>query len=90
MDKAKKDFKFEIVNNLGIISEGSKGWKKELNRVSWNTGDPKYDLRDWNESHEKMGKGICLTESELRKLKEVIDKEIGFLDQNINREDKII
>ncbi|MDO5062480.1 MAG: PC4/YdbC family ssDNA-binding protein [Peptostreptococcaceae bacterium] len=71
----------EILNELGVISENSKGWRKELNRVIWNDGDPKYDIRDWNETHEKMGKGITLTEQELRTLKELIDKEITLLDQ---------
>lgn len=78
------DFKFEIINKLGIISESSKGWKKELNRVSWSGGEPKYDIRDWNENHDKMGKGVTLTESELRKLKELIDAEIMFLDSITN------
>ncbi len=74
------DFKFEIINELGVISEGNKGWKKELNRISWNGGEPKYDIRDWDDSHEKMGKGITLTEMELKKLKELIDAEIAFLE----------
>lgn len=79
---AKNDsIKYELINVLGTISEGSKGWKKELTRVSWNGGEPKYDLRSWNENHEKMGKGITLTEEELRRLKEVIDQEIAFLDE---------
>lgn len=79
---AKNDsIKYELINVLGTISEGSKGWKKELTRVSWNGGEPKYDLRTWNENHEKMGKGITLTEEELRRLKEVIDQEIAFLDE---------
>lgn len=80
----KNDFKFEVINELGIISEGSKGWKKALTRVSWNGGEPKYDIRDWNENHEKMGKGVTLSEAELRKLKELLDIEIVFLD-NTNK-----
>lgn len=75
-------FKYEIINELGIISEGSKGWRKELNRVSWNGGEPKYDIRDWNEKHDRMGKGITLTETELRRLKELIDAEITFLNNS--------
>lgn len=75
-------FKFEIINQLGVISEGSKGWKKELNRVSWSSGEPKYDIRDWNQEHEKMGKGITLNEQELRKLKELLDAEIAFIDED--------
>ena len=76
------DFKFEVINELGVVSEGSKGWKKEFNRVSWNGGEPKYDIRDWDEKHEKKGKGITLSEQELRKLKELIDAEISLLDQS--------
>ena len=79
----KKELKYEIINNIGIVSEGRKGWHKELNRVSWNEAEPKYDLRDWDPEHEKMGKGVTLTEEELRKLKEIIDKEIEFLDSDI-------
>lgn len=79
----KSEFKFEIINELGVISEGSKGWKKEMNRISWNGGEPKYDIRDWDEKHEKMGKGATLNEKELRKLKELIDIELNLLDQDI-------
>jgi hypothetical protein len=82
MTDDKEKIKFEIINEIGVISQGSKGWQKELNRVSWNGRDPKYDLRDWGRNHEKMGKGITLTEEELRQLKKVIDKEIQFLDNN--------
>lgn len=74
------EFKYEIINELGVLAKGSKGWQKEFNRVSWSGGEPKYDIRDWNETHEKMGKGVTLTETELRKLKELIDAEIAFLD----------
>lgn len=66
------DFKFDITKELGILSESTKGWRKELNLVSWNGADPKYDLRDWAPDHKKMGKGITLTEEELRKLNEII------------------
>lgn len=66
------DFKYEIVNEIGVLSENTKGWRKELNLVSWNGADPKYDLRDWAPDHKKMGKGITLTEEKLRKLNEII------------------
>ena len=75
----KKEIKFEIINALGVVSEGSKGWKKELNRISWNGAEPKYDIRDWNETHDKMSKGITLTEEELRSLKALLDEEVRFL-----------
>ena len=59
------DFKYEIVEEIGVLSENARGWTKELNKVSWNGGAPKYD-------HEKMGKGITLTEEEAKKLKELL------------------
>lgn len=71
-----KEIKFEIVKEIGVISESTKGWTKELNLVSWNDGSPKYDLRDWDPNHEKMGKGVTLTEDEIRKLKKLLDTEI--------------
>ena len=54
------DFKYEIVEELGVLSENSKGWRKELNLISWNGAAPKYDIRDWSPEHEKMGKGVVL------------------------------
>lgn len=65
--------KYEIIKNIGTISESSKGWTKELNLISWNERPPKYDLRDWAPEHEKMGKGITLTTEELRKLREILN-----------------
>ena len=71
-----KDIKFEIKKEIGVLSESAKGWRKELNLISWNDAAPKYDLRDWDPDHEKMGKGVTLTEEELRKLKELLNEEI--------------
>lgn len=68
------DIKYEIEKKLGYISESAKGWKKELNLISWNCKEAKYDLRDWSPEHEKMGKGITLTIEELKELKELLNK----------------
>lgn len=67
------DFKYDIVENLGVLSENTKGWTKELNLISWNGAKPKYDLRDWGPNHEKMGKGITLSNEEFEALKEIIN-----------------
>lgn len=66
------EIKFKIVEELGVLAESSKGWTKELNKVSWNNGPAKYDLRDWDPNHEKMGKGITLTDEEARALYETL------------------
>ena len=68
------DFKFDIVEHLGVISENSKGWTKELNLVSWNGARPKFDLRDWAPDQEKMGKGITLSNEEFEALKDLMSK----------------
>ncbi len=67
------DIKFEIVEEIGVLSEGSNGWRKELNKISWNDRAPKYDIRDWAPGHEKMGKGVTLTDEELKALYGLID-----------------
>ncbi len=66
------DFKYEIVEEIGVLSENAKGWRKEINRISWNGAAPKYDIRDWAPDREKMGKGVTLTEEEVQKLKELL------------------
>lgn len=68
------DIKFEIEKEIGKISESSKGWTKEMNLISWNGKEAKYDLRDWAPEHEKMGKGVTLSLDELKKLKEILNK----------------
>ena len=67
-----KEFKFEILAELGVLSESAKGWRKELNVVSFNGNPPKYDLRDWSPNHEKMGKGITMSNDELEQLKKIL------------------
>ena len=67
------DIKFEIEKELGSISESPKGWTKELNLISWNGKEAKFDLRDWAPEHEKMGKGVTLSVDELRRLKDLLN-----------------
>lgn len=50
--------------------------KEELNLVSWNDREPKYDLRDWSEDQEKMEKGITLSKDEITKLNEILNNSI--------------
>ena len=68
------DIKYEINNSLGILSEGSRGWQKEINLVSWNERTPKIDIRDWAPEHEKMGKGVTLNREELIQLRDILNQ----------------
>jgi len=74
MPELKGDLQFEIIKKLGVIGEGTKGWSKEVNIVRWNNRRAKLDIRDWNEAHDKMGKGVTLSASETRMLLELLNK----------------
>ena len=67
------EIKYEIMKNIGVLSKSASGWAKELNLISWNDRDPKYDLRDWSADHEKMGKGVTLSAEELSALKVLLN-----------------
>lgn len=60
------DIKYEIVEELGVISENAKGWRKELNHISWNGAAPKYDIRDWSPDHERWEKELHLVQKKHR------------------------
>ncbi len=66
------EIKYEITQELGVLSVSAKGWRKELNLVSWNDRSPKYDIREWSPDHKQMGKGITLSEDEFNALAKLI------------------
>ena len=68
------ELKYEIIESIAVLSGSPKGWTKEVNLISWNGRDPKYDLRDWAPEKEKMGKGITLSKEEMKKLQEVMNE----------------
>lgn len=67
------DIKYEIVRKIGVISKAGSGWAKELNLVSWNDREPKYDIRDWSADGSKMGKGVTLSKDELIALRDLLN-----------------
>ena len=79
------ELKFEITERIGVLSENAKGWTKELNKVSWNEREPKYDLREWNPDHSRMGKGITLIDEEVESLKAILNGE--EIEDDINEAD---
>ncbi len=66
------ELKYEIVKELGVLSESPTGWRKEINLIRWNDRDPKYDIRDWAPERTKMGKGVTLTPDELILLRDML------------------
>ncbi|MBQ8120099.1 MAG: YdbC family protein [Ruminococcus sp.] len=78
---------FEIKECIGVLSENARGWTKELNLISWNEREPKYDIREWNPDHTRMGKGVTLSAEEFENLKKLINGE--EIEDDID-EDKIL
>ena len=68
-----EDFSFSIEKQIGVISHGQGGWQVELNLVSWSGREAKYDIRSWSPDHQKMGKGITMTQEELKTLAQIIN-----------------
>lgn len=68
------DFKYEITQRIGVLSQNQNGWERQLNMVSWNDREPKYDIRDWSPDGSKMGKGISLSHDEISILKTILDE----------------
>ncbi len=66
------ELKYEVVKELGVLSESPTGWRKEINLVSWNDREPKYDIRDWAPDRTKMGKGVTLTADEVILLRDLL------------------
>jgi len=73
MSPRRDDFEFSIIKHHAVISDGTRGWKRELNSISWNGAEPKFDIRDWSPDHEKMGKGISMTENEMIRLQTILN-----------------
>ncbi len=65
---------YKITKELGVLSENAKGWTKELNLVSWNDREAKFDLREWSPDHQKMAKGITLSREEAAQLKRLLNE----------------
>lgn len=68
-------FEYEIIQNIAVLSESPKGWTKEINIISWNGREPKYDIREWAPDRNKMGKGITLSKEEAQILKRALNAD---------------
>ena len=76
MGRYSDDIGYEIQRHIGIIREQTDaGWTKELNIVSWNGAMSKYDIRDWDNTHTRLSRGITLTSAEAENLYQILKKE---------------
>jgi hypothetical protein len=72
-----KDIQYEIVKEIAVLSTSDSGYTKEINLISWNGKEPKYDIRSFSPNREKCGKGITLTETEVEKLLAALEKALS-------------
>ena len=73
--KSEDGIKYEVQEKCGVVGQRGK-YTLELRYVSWNGGEPKYDIRPWftNENgEEKCVKGITLSGEELESLGKLIN-----------------
>lgn len=72
-----KDIQYEIVKEIAVLSTSDSGYTKEINLISWNGKEPKYDIRSFFPNREKCGKGVTLTEAEAKKLLVALQKVLS-------------
>ena len=73
-------FTYEITERIAVLSTATTGWERQLNMISWNGREPKYDIRDWAPDGSKMGKGISMTKEELCMLRGILEElDLGEL-----------
>ena len=68
------EIKYDIIQKIAVLSQRPRGWERQLNLISWNDGEPKYDLRDWSPDGTRMGKGISMSTEELGVLKGILEE----------------
>ena len=72
-----KEIQYEIVKEIAVLSASDRGYTKEINLISWNGKEPKYDVRSFSPNREKCGKGITLNADEAAALLKALQKELN-------------
>lgn len=75
-----REIQYEIVKEIAVLSTGDSGYTKEINLISWNGKEPKYDIRSFSPNREKCGKGITLNADETAALLKALQKELNSED----------
>ena len=75
-----REIQYEIVKEIAVLSTGDSGYTKEINLISWNGKEPKYDIRSFSPNREKCGKGITLNADEAAALLKALQKGLNSED----------
>lgn len=71
-----KDIQYEIIKEIAVLSKNDSGYTKEVNLISWNGKEPKYDIRSFSSNREKCGKGVTLNAEEAAALIKTLQMEL--------------
>ena len=71
-----REIQYEIVKEIAVLSTGDSGYTKEINLISWNGKEPKYDIRSFSPNREKCGNGITLNADEAAALLKALQKQL--------------
>ena len=85
---AESQITYKVERQVGVLSEDNKGWRKELNMVSWNEAKPRHEIRCWSPDHSRMGKGLAFTKEELASLANILirmDELKPMIDMDISQ-----
>jgi hypothetical protein len=64
---------YDVIESIAVLSETGRS-RRELTLTSWNGDPPKLDVRIWiGEGYDRAGKGIALSRSEARALRDALD-----------------
>ena len=72
----REEITFEIREHIAVLNTNESGWNREVNLVSWNGTQPKVDVREWDPQHQRMSRGITLTEAEAEKFARAIGQRM--------------
>lgn len=76
-NKGNNEPSYKILQRFGSLTDNEGGWNKELNLISWNDNEPKFDLRAWKTTEKKgtqMMKGITLNAEEIEALYQLLKR----------------
>lgn len=73
MARKRTDFSVQVLQHLGVLGYGTKGWSKQVNIVSWNGEQATLDIRSWSYDQTHQGKGISLKRDEAIRLRDTLN-----------------
>ena len=46
----------KIIKHYGVVYETERGWRCEVNLISWNGNPPRLDIKEWDEDRKNCRK----------------------------------